>query len=94
MKNFKEEELIMYVYQDCTPELSKAIDKAILEDAELKKQVETSNGQGLNNLKSLYSFLSDKEVLIEQNEVFTVKVPLIWHIFYEDIINRRRVISS
>jgi hypothetical protein len=41
MKNFKEEELIMYVYQDCTPELTKAIDKAILEDAELKKQVES-----------------------------------------------------
>lgn len=40
MKNFKEEELIMYVYQDCTPELTKAIDTAILEDAELKKQVE------------------------------------------------------
>ena len=39
MKNFKEEELIMYVYQDCTPELTKAIDTAILEDAELKKQV-------------------------------------------------------
>jgi len=41
MKNFKEEELIMYVYQDCTPELTKAIDKAILADAELKKQVES-----------------------------------------------------
>ena len=41
MKDFKEEELIMYVYQDCTPELTKAIDKAILEDAELKKQVES-----------------------------------------------------
>jgi flagellin-specific chaperone FliS len=41
MKNFKEEELIMYVYQDCTPELTKAIDKAILEDTELKKQVES-----------------------------------------------------
>lgn len=41
MKNFKEEELIMYVYQDCTPELTKAIDKAIIEDAELKKQVES-----------------------------------------------------
>lgn len=41
MKNFKEEELIMYVYQDCTPELTKAIDKAIVEDAELKKQIET-----------------------------------------------------
>lgn len=39
MKHFKEEELIMYVYQDCTPELTKAIDTAILEDAELKKQV-------------------------------------------------------
>lgn len=44
---------------------------------QLKKQVETSNGQGLNNLKSLYSFLSDKEVLVEQNGVFRVKIPLI-----------------
>lgn len=42
-----------------------------------KKQVETSNGQGLNNLKSLYSFLSDKELLIEKNEIFRVKIPLI-----------------
>ncbi|MFY7911059.1 MAG: sensor histidine kinase [Emticicia sp.] len=42
-----------------------------------KKQVETSNGQGLNNLKTLYSFLSDKEVLIEKNDVFKVKIPLI-----------------
>ncbi|MBT9484281.1 hypothetical protein [Sediminibacterium sp.] len=41
MKNFKEEELIMYVYQECTAELTKAIDKAIIEDAELKKQIET-----------------------------------------------------
>lgn len=44
---------------------------------QLKKQVETSNGQGLTNLKSLYSFLSDKEVLIEQDAIFRVKVPLI-----------------
>ena len=44
---------------------------------QLKKQVETSNGQGLNNLKSLYSFLSDKEVVIESNGIFRVKVPLI-----------------
>lgn len=43
----------------------------------LKKQVETSNGQGLNNLKSLYSFLSEQEVLIENNDIFRVKVPLI-----------------
>ena len=44
---------------------------------QLKKQVETSNGQGLNNLKSLYSFLSKKEVLIESNGTFRVKIPLI-----------------
>ena len=44
---------------------------------QLKKQIETSNGQGLNNLKSLYSFLSEQEVLVEQNGIFRVKVPLI-----------------
>ena len=50
----------------------------VVENAiQLKKQVETSNGQGLNNLKSLYSFLSVNEVLIEQNKVFSVKIPLI-----------------
>ena len=41
MKNFKEEELIMYVYKDCTPELTAAIDLAIKEDSALKDQVET-----------------------------------------------------
>lgn len=46
-------------------------------EIQLKKQVETSNGQGLNNLKSLYSFLSEKEVLIESNGTFRVKIPLI-----------------
>ncbi|TAG12311.1 MAG: hypothetical protein EAZ13_04605 [Sphingobacteriia bacterium] len=39
MKNFKEEELIMYVYKDCTPELTAAISKAIEEDAELKHRI-------------------------------------------------------
>lgn len=46
-------------------------------EIQLKKQVETSNGQGLTNLKSLYSFLSDQEVLIEANGIFRVKIPLI-----------------
>lgn len=40
MKNFKEEELIMYLYKDSTPALNKAIEKAIQEDAELKQKVE------------------------------------------------------
>jgi hypothetical protein len=43
-----------------------------------RKRVETSNKLGLENLRSLYSFLSDKPVLIEPTaDRFYVKVPLI-----------------
>jgi len=43
-----------------------------------KKQVESSNGQGLINLRTLYSFLSDREIVISTEEdVFSVKIPLI-----------------
>ena len=43
-----------------------------------KKFVETSNRQGLANLKSLYHYLSGKPVVItEDNNYFTVKIPLI-----------------
>jgi len=43
-----------------------------------KRQVETSNGQGLSNLKSLYSFLSQSSIeIIEEADVFIVKIPLI-----------------
>ncbi len=43
-----------------------------------KNFVETSNKQGLDNLKSLYKYLSDKPVAIEENENwFIVKIPLI-----------------
>lgn len=43
-----------------------------------KKQVETSNGQGLMNLRTLYSFLSDRAIVISTDEdVFSVKIPLI-----------------
>lgn len=45
---------------------------------QLRKQVETSNKQGLDDLKSLYSFLSEKPVLVEQtDERFAVKIPLL-----------------
>lgn len=45
---------------------------------QLRKLVETSNKQGLDNLKSLYRFLTDKPVKIESNEVgFSVSVPLV-----------------
>lgn len=45
---------------------------------QLKKRVETSNKQGLENLKSLYRFLTDRPVIIENGESrFAVKVPLV-----------------
>lgn len=45
---------------------------------QLKKKVETSNRQGLENLKSLYKFLTDKPVLVEPtDDRFYVKIPLI-----------------
>lgn len=43
-----------------------------------KDQIETSNKQGLDNLKSLYKYLTDKPVEItEANNLFTVKIPLV-----------------
>lgn len=43
-----------------------------------KSQVETSNKQGLENLKILYQYLSDTEVEItETDSFFRVKIPLI-----------------
>lgn len=43
-----------------------------------KHTIETSNGQGLDNLKNLYRFLSDKEVVTTYSETaFTVKIPLL-----------------
>lgn len=43
-----------------------------------KNFVETSNKQGLNNMESLYHYLSDCKMTIEENsQYFTVKIPLI-----------------
>lgn len=43
-----------------------------------KRQVETSNRQGLENLKLLYSYLGPRPVVIEENEKrFRVRVPLL-----------------
>jgi two-component system LytT family sensor kinase len=45
---------------------------------QVRKLVETSNKQGLENLKSLYAFLTDKPVQIESSEShFSVSVPLV-----------------
>lgn len=43
-----------------------------------KRQVETANGQGLDNLKLLYSYLESRPVEIaEKDSVFRVRVPLL-----------------
>ncbi len=43
-----------------------------------RKSVEGSNKQGLDNLKSLYKYLTDRPVIIEETEsFFAVKVPLL-----------------
>ncbi len=45
---------------------------------QLRKIVETSNKQGLENLRSLYRFLTDKPLEIEQTDQrFSVKIPLL-----------------
>jgi two-component system, LytTR family, sensor kinase len=45
---------------------------------QLRKQMETSNKHGLEQLRQLYSYLSDKPVIIEETEeYFTVKIPLL-----------------
>jgi hypothetical protein len=45
---------------------------------QVRKLVETSNKQGLENLKSLYGFLTKKEVIVEQtDDRFAVKIPLL-----------------
>jgi len=43
-----------------------------------RKTVETSNKQGLDNLRSLYHFLTDRPLMVEETaDRFSVKVPLI-----------------
>lgn len=45
---------------------------------QLKNFVETSNKQGLKNMQSLYQFLSERPMIIEQTaSFFTVKIPLL-----------------
>lgn len=45
---------------------------------QIRQQIEYSNGQGLQQLKQLYGYLSEKSILIEDTpEYFTVKIPLL-----------------
>ena len=43
-----------------------------------KTSVETSNHQGMGNLKSLYQYLASRPIeIVERDETYTVKIPLI-----------------
>jgi two-component system LytT family sensor kinase len=43
-----------------------------------KRQVESSNNQGMGNLKSLYQYLASKPIeIVESDTSFLVKIPLI-----------------
>ncbi|MBW7914409.1 MAG: histidine kinase [Taibaiella sp.] len=45
---------------------------------QLRKQIETSNGKGLAQLRHLYQYLTDKEIIIEdKEESYTIKLPLL-----------------
>lgn len=70
---------VMDRHQPLTVEIVTIGDYLIVSNnLQLKKQVETSNKQGLENLKSLYQFLSSQPVIVEQTQShFYVKVPLL-----------------
>lgn len=45
---------------------------------QLRGQIETSNGQGLQQLKQLYAYHTGREIIIETNEEqFTIRIPLL-----------------
>lgn len=45
---------------------------------QLRKQIETSNGQGLKQLKQLYTFLTNKQLVIEDTaDTYIIKIPLL-----------------
>ena len=50
----------------------------VYNNKQLRRQIETSNARGLVQLSQLYSYLSDKPVVVEDNhEHYTIKIPLL-----------------
>jgi LytS/YehU family sensor histidine kinase len=50
----------------------------VYNNKQLREQIETSNGEGLKQLKQLYSYLSDKGIIIDDvSEYFSIKIPLL-----------------
>lgn len=50
----------------------------VTNNKQLRRQIETSNGQGIVQLKQLYSYLIDKPIIIEStDDRYTIKIPLL-----------------
>lgn len=50
----------------------------VYNNKQLRKQIETSNGHGLAQLKQLYGYLGRKEIVVEDTEEhYTIKIPLL-----------------
>lgn len=70
------------VVQSATPLQISITDKpgylCIHNNKQLRKKMETSNGTGLLQLRQLYSFLTDKEIIVvDTAEDYTIKIPLL-----------------
>lgn len=50
----------------------------VCNNKQLRRQIESSNGHGILQLKQLYSFLTEKPILIEDKEAeYIIKIPLL-----------------
>ncbi|MCB9047158.1 MAG: histidine kinase [Chitinophagales bacterium] len=50
----------------------------IRNNKQLRKQIETSNGTGLQQLRQLYAFLTNKNIVVEDTpDYYTIRIPLI-----------------
>jgi two-component system LytT family sensor kinase len=68
--------------QEDEPLIIKISDKndclTVSNNLQLRRQMETSNGQGLEQLRKLYSFISDRPILTDQTATsFTIHIPLL-----------------
>lgn len=50
----------------------------ISNNKQLRKQIETSNGQGITQLKQLYGYLTDQQIAVyDTDETYTIRIPLL-----------------
>lgn len=70
MKKFKEEDLILYLYKDCSPKMSAAIEEAVSGDLELKNhlQVLSRTMRQLDKLKLISPSKQSIKAILKHTE--------------------------